>query len=953
MSTPPPGGPSNGSSTPTATPSGNALISNGPSFSYSVSPSGNSASGGSQQPSSSSVSPIIIYPQSSASTSSSGPSLSSNFPQASVGFISNPQFQSITDASAPIARDSTVLSTSTILPLNVIASSSSTVAVSTTPNLGPATLWTPTTLSFPVPPRPFGTPGIPGPSGLAFSTPVTVPSAISDSSSVLRHNMSMAPDPSNSAVQQPIYPAYPSLPAMGVSPQAHWSYPPQMGGFHRPPFLPHPAGYPGSFPSPMHVMPLPLVPSSDSQPPGVSSLAIAGSITAAAAAPGNQFAGPSGMQMQTELPPGIDNRKLVHDAGIMERVVVSEQAEPWTSHKTDTGVIYYYNAVTGQSTYEKPPGFKGASDKVSVQPTPVSMEHLAGTDWALVSTNDGKKYYYNSKTKLSSWQIPTEVAELRKKQDVEVSGEHPVPLSNTSVPTDKVSAPVSLTAPAVSTGGRDSIALRNPGALGSSSSSALDLVKKKLQDYGAPITSAAPSVPAPTAASELNGSSGIEGAAKGLQNENSKDKLKEANDDGNLSDSSSESEDTDSGPTKEECIIQFKEMLKERRVAPFSKWEKELPKIVFDPRFKAIPSQAARRSIFEHYVKTRAEEERKEKRAAQKAAIEGFKQLLEESSEEIDQSTDYQTFRRKRGSDPRFEALDRKDREHLLNERVLLLKRAAEEKAKAIRAVTASGFKSMLHEKGDITVHSRWSRVKDALRNDPRYKSVKHEDREVLFNEYISELKAEEEEAEQKAKVKRDEQEKLKERERELRKRKEREEHEMERVRLKVRRKEAVATFQALLMETIKDPQASWTESKPKLEKDPQGRATNPELDPSDMEKLFREHVKMLLERCVHEFRALLAEVITPEAAVQETGDGKTVLNSWSTAKRVLKLDPRYNKMPRKEREALWRRHSEELLRKQKSAVDQIEEKHSDAQVRSSFNSGRFPSGSRRTNERR
>lgn len=27
-------------------------------------------------------------------------------------------------------------------------------------------------------------------------------------------------------------------------------------------------------------------------------------------------------------------------------------------------------------------------------------------------------------------------------------------------------------------------------------------------------------------------------------------------------------------------------MLKERGVAPFSKWDKELPKIVFDPRFK-------------------------------------------------------------------------------------------------------------------------------------------------------------------------------------------------------------------------------------------------------------------------------------------------------------------------------------------------------------------------------
>lgn len=37
--------------------------------------------------------------------------------------------------------------------------------------------------------------------------------------------------------------------------------------------------------------------------------------------------------------------------------------------------------------------------------------------------------------------------------------------------------------------------------------------------------------------------------------------------------------------------------------------------------------------MFEHYVKTRVDEERKEKRAAQKAAVEGFKQLLDEASE--------------------------------------------------------------------------------------------------------------------------------------------------------------------------------------------------------------------------------------------------------------------------------------------------------------------------------
>ncbi|GKF42181.1 hypothetical protein Tco_0125523, partial [Tanacetum coccineum] len=41
----------------------------------------------------------------------------------------------------------------------------------------------------------------------------------------------------------------------------------------------------------------------------------------------------------------------------------------------------------------------------------------------------------------------------------------------------------------------------------------------------------------------------------------------------------------------------------------------------------AIPSYSARRALFDRFVQTRDEEERKEKRAAHKAAIEGYKQL--------------------------------------------------------------------------------------------------------------------------------------------------------------------------------------------------------------------------------------------------------------------------------------------------------------------------------------
>ena len=123
--------------------------------------------------------------------------------------------------------------------------------------------------------------------------------------------------------------------------------------------------------------------------------------------------------------------------------------------------------------------------------------------------------------------------------------------------------------------------------------------------------------------------------------------------------------------------------------------------------------------------------------------------------------------------------------------------------------------------------------MKENFRSDPRYKATKHEERETIFNEYIAELKSAEQEVEQAAKAKVDEQvsqlnwwtswsffltmssfnilwylfqAKLKERERETRKRKEREEQEMERVKMKIRRKEAVSSYQALLVEMIKDP---------------------------------------------------------------------------------------------------------------------------------------------------
>ncbi|GJM84851.1 hypothetical protein PR202_ga00561 [Eleusine coracana subsp. coracana] len=656
-----------------------------------------------------------------------------------------------------------------------------------------------------VAPRPeaFGAiePSVPGqPSAVFSNAPSLLGRPIVQSASPLPQTTQLVATPGvipqNSQPQ--FYPSYSSTPG-GIPPQPLWGHPhpQQPTGFHQASFQSYSAG-PAGLVRPMFGTSTVTT----SLPAGVT--AVGDRKDQALTNPGSeQPIHPSAEPPSTGklLFPG--NGSQVND----KRNSGAQDSDAWSAHKTETGAVYYYNALTGESTYHRPPGYKGEPDKVATQPVPVSWDKLVGTDWSIVTTSDGKKYYYDNKQKVSSWQLPPEVAEILKHAESGSVKESSTSLQDAATVENKGVMSIDTSTPAAQTGGRDSLPLRQTVA--PASPSALDLIKKKLQDAGA---SSAPSpLATPSAASELNGSKPADAAPKGQQASSNGEKSKDNNGDGNMSDSSSDSDDEEHGPSKEDCIRQFKEMLKERGVAPFSKWEKELPKIVFDPRFK----------------------------------------------------------------------------------------------------------------------------VKENFRNDSRYKAVTHEERESIFNEYIAELKSAEQEAEQAAKAKVDEQAKLRERERETRKRKEREEQEMERVKLKIRRKEAVSSYQALLVEMIKDPKASWTESKPKLEKDPQGRAVNPDLGKGDAEKLFRDHVKDLYERRVRDFRALLSEVITPEAAMRATDEGKTAVNSWTEAKGLLRSDPRYNKLASKDRELIWRRYADDLTRKLKQS-DTKEKSDTDVRQRRS-----------------
>ena len=66
------------------------------------------------------------------------------------------------------------------------------------------------------------------------------------------------------------------------------------------------------------------------------------------------------------------------------------------------------------------------------------------------------------------------------------------------------------------------------------------------------------------------------------------------------------------------------------KVSVFSTWEKELHKIVFDPRYLLLPSKE-RKQVYEQYIRERADEERREKSRKLRQRKDDFRQLLLES----------------------------------------------------------------------------------------------------------------------------------------------------------------------------------------------------------------------------------------------------------------------------------------------------------------------------------
>lgn len=287
----------------------------------------------------------------------------------------------------------------------------------------------------------------------------------------------------------------------------------------------------------------------------------------------------------------------------------------WTEYKTADGKTYYYNNRTLESTWEKPQELKEKEkmeekvkepikepseeplpmeteeeepkeepikelikeepkeeemteeEKAAQKAKPVATTPIPGTPWCVVWTGDERVFFYNPTTRLSMWDRPDD---LIGRADV------------------------------------DKIIQEPPHKKG------MEEGKKLIRE---------------------------EHEAAEEANEDEPIKIKKRKKD-DIKDIDSEKEaamEAEIKAARERAIVplearmkQFKDMLLERGVSAFSTWEKELHKIVFDPRYLLL-NPKERKQVFDQYVKTRAEEERKEKKNKIMQAKEDFKKMMEEA----------------------------------------------------------------------------------------------------------------------------------------------------------------------------------------------------------------------------------------------------------------------------------------------------------------------------------
>mmetsp|Transcript_41201 Transcript_41201/g.132656 ORF Transcript_41201/g.132656 Transcript_41201/m.132656 type:complete len:868 (+) Transcript_41201:82-2685(+) len=542
------------------------------------------------------------------------------------------------------------------------------------------------------------------------------------------------------------------------------------------------------------------------------------------------FGGPLPARLPLPLPPtfllpvGLPGLLLAGVAGAPQAASVV-----WEANMSPQGVPYYYCKATGESRWVRPcgpqdvvldgatavPGPPGPPAKASAAAIaaaaearggpealkaalgePESWESIGKTGWKRVETDKGFTYFFQKKKKITSWECPKEIA-------------------NEVAELDGV------------------LGFTGDSALAGDAGGGVNEEKKKTEESKAD--------------GEAAGDAAAEAAPAPEKRLSKAERAKI---------SEREKEEEQKLSKEKQRLLNFKQLLIEKGVRSFDKYEKWLPKLVHDARFTAISNQAERKAVFAAYAKRIDADRQKEQAEKKRTGRDGFKELLQKAEEAgvLDGRIGPEAIRaleRKYGEDPRWLGVKENEREKMISELAEdLAKKKKDEQDKA-----RIGFQKLVLEKlrGKDKDPPPFHKMENVLRQDPRWAPVDcTSSRERIYGRVLRELEAARREKTRKQK---------------------RDLDEVDQIRKKNKLTQAEEALMNLFAERIKAPYATtWEVVVEALGNHPELRDCALERD--EQERVFAEYRRSVTEIRCQEFAQLLAgspaDVVGPEMEFEE-----------------------------------------------------------------------------------
>ncbi|KAI8532599.1 hypothetical protein RHMOL_Rhmol11G0226100 [Rhododendron molle] len=365
----------------------------------------------------------------------------------------------------------------------------------------------------------------------------------------------------------------------------------------------------------------------------------------------------------------------------------------WLEH-IRAGKRYYYNKKTKLSTWEKPLELMTSIERAD-----------ASTDWKEHTSPEGRKYYYNRVTKQSKWKIPDELKLAREKVKMASTGgtqagndDTPAPVPNAVTPSSlahgSVSSPIQVAT--VSAG-------VSPKPMATSGQSFSPVVPSMVEENAIQVQTPVQTIPPNAAVSESTKTSHIMLDATVTQISSSSVDTKAAQDVVDTVDriSTGDIEEAENGKGSA------------RNVNVSVSGEKT---VVQEP------------VVYENKLEARN----------------AFKALLESAN--IGSDWTWDQAMRVIINDQRYGALRTLgERKQAFNEFLVQRKKKDAEERRARQKKAQEDFRNMLEESKDLMPSSRWSKVITIFEDDERFKAVERaKDREDLFQDYMVELEKKE-----------------------------------------------------------------------------------------------------------------------------------------------------------------------------------------------------------------